>query len=218
MEYVEFKQTTKKNKLYHIGKYSFSKLEIKHLIVAFFLILMTIFVSQFGLKKVIMSFLTLEFWIIFGIYFLTIGLGFIFHELGHKLVAQHYGFVSEFRADFSMLFIMLAISVFSRFILLAPGAVMIWGRPTIKQNGIISIAGPLINLILAIIFVIIQIIIGPTLITSIGLSVNAFLGIFNMLPFWVLDGKKVLNWSTKYYLLVMIPLVLIFVLNILGYF
>lgn len=208
-------KSRKKNSLYKFGKYSFSKTEIIHLIVAFVMILLTIIMYQLGFNVVIKIIGTSHFWYLFLIYFITIGLGFILHELAHKLVAQNYGFLSEFRADFTMLGFMFILSLFSPFILLAPGAVLILGRPTIKQNGIISIAGPLTNLSLAILFIILKLIFGNVLIAgisvfNIGISINAFLGIFNMLPFWVLDGKKVLNWSIKYYLLVMIPLVAIF--------
>ena len=222
MEFVEFKDSGRKakNKLYHVGKYSFSKIEIRHLLIAFVMILLTIMVHQMGIATVVEMFPSSAFWIIFGFYFVTIGLGFVLHEMGHKLVAQYYGFVSEFRADFGMLFLMFGIAIFSPMILLAPGAVMIYGRPTIKQNGIISIAGPLVNLCLAFVFIILSLLFPGGLLSTLfnmGIMVNAFLGIFNMLPFWVLDGKKVLNWSLKYYLMVMVPLVLIFVGNMFGY-
>jgi Zn-dependent protease len=210
-DFVEFKQVRKKVKLFKIGEYKFSDIEIRHLAIAMIMIILTIFVHNYGLTTLMSSFLSKEFFILLGIYALTIGTGFLFHELGHKLVAQHYKFVSEFRADFQMLAIMFIAAIFLPIILLAPGAVMILGRPTIRQNGIISVAGPLVNLALAIIFTIIGIIFRPEgilgMIVSTGVLVNGFLGVFNMLPIWVLDGKKVLAWSKPVYAIVMVALI-----------
>lgn len=214
-DFVEFKEVRKKIKLFKIGKYKFSTIEIKHLTIAMIAIILTIFVHNFGIETLLNSFLSKEFFIVLGIYALTIGTGFLFHELGHKLVAQHYKFISEFRADFQMLAIMFIAAIFLPFILLAPGAVMILGRPTIRQNGIISIAGPLVNLALATIFTTIAILFKPIgilgSIVSTGILVNGFLGVFNMLPIWVLDGKKVWAWSKPIYIITMLAL-LIFLL------
>ena len=41
---------------------------------------------------------------------ITVGTGFLFHELGHKFVAQKYGCWAEFRADNYMLLLALATS------------------------------------------------------------------------------------------------------------
>lgn len=212
VEYVNY-ESPKEPKLYKFGKFSFSNIEIKHLSFALFMIILTIFAFQnkraiFNLS-ILFSLNTLY---IFGLYALTIGLGFLLHELGHKFVAQHYGYISEFRADFNMLFLMFILALFSPLIFLAPGAVMIMGRVTKKQNGIISVAGPLVNLTLASIFMIIGFFFNPIsgsmfeLVITLGIKINAFLGVFNMLPIWVLDGKKVFAWNKYIYFLVMILL------------
>ncbi len=210
-DFVEFKELRKKVKLFNIGRYKFSDIEIRHLSIAMVAIILTIFVHQYSLTTLLSSLTSPDLYIMLGIYSLTIGTGFIFHELGHKFVAQHYNFISEFRADFQMLAIMFGIALFLPFIFLAPGAVMILGRPSIRQNGIISVAGPLVNLALAAIFTIIGLIFGTTgilgTIVMTGIFVNSFLGIFNMLPVWVLDGKKVLAWSAPIWTTVMIALV-----------
>jgi hydrogenase-4 membrane subunit HyfE len=41
----------------------------------------------------------------FPMCFATVGLGLVLHEVGHKLLSQHYGFEAKFRANYSSLFI-----------------------------------------------------------------------------------------------------------------
>ena len=211
-EYVEY-NAPKGPKMYKFGKYSFSTTELKHLSIAFLMITLTLMALQRGILGRQNEIDLLSFIIIF---FFSVGLGFLLHEIGHKLTAQYYGYISEFRADFFMLFISFVIAILFGFTFLAPGAVMILGRPTIKQNGKISVAGPLINLTIALIYVMLNLIINPaqgtllSFIFSVGIIVNAFLGIFNMLPFWILDGKKVLAWNKPVYFSVMGALLIIF--------
>jgi len=129
---------------------------------------------------------------------LTVGVGFLFHELSHKLVAQKYGAIAEFRAFDYMLIFALAMS-FLGFVFAAPGAVMIaGGKINIKRNGKISVAGPLTNLILAVIFLAInKLTINNFLgtLSQYGFFINSWLALFNMIPFWNFDGKKIFIWN-----------------------
>src|SRR3989344_3697160 len=84
---------------------------------------------------------------------LTVGLGFLLHELAHKLIAQRYHCFAEFRSFDFMLILALIMSFFG-FVFAAPGAVMINGYVTKERNGKISVAGPITNLILALLFLI----------------------------------------------------------------
>jgi Zn-dependent protease len=81
----------------------------------------------------------------------TIGIGFLFHELAHKFVAQRYGCFAEFRSFDNMLLLALIMSFFG-FIFAAPGAVMIAGHLTRSQNGKISAAGPTMNILVSLFF------------------------------------------------------------------
>ena len=92
-----------------------------------------------------------SFYSIFIISSLTVGTGFLLHELGHKITAQRYGCFAEFRSFDNMLIMALVMSFFG-FVFAAPGAVMISGRINSRKNGIISAAGPLVNIGLALIF------------------------------------------------------------------
>lgn len=86
---------------------------------------------------------------LFGMMFALVALSFIGHEMGHKIVAQRYGMWSEYRMFPFGLLLSLAMSLVG-FMIAAPGAVMIRGdHITPEENGRISIAGPLVNLVLA---------------------------------------------------------------------
>lgn len=125
----------------------------------------------------------------------TVGIGFLLHELAHKIAAIQFGRVAEFRADYGMLaFAILA--GYAGFLFAAPGAVYHTGRQiTARQNGLIAVAGPLTNLALAVLFVPLALSGRLQFVGQLGVSVNLVLAAFNMLPFGPLDGKKVLGWN-----------------------
>ena len=133
----------------------------------------------------------------FIISLIVVGTGFIFHELAHKAVAQHYGCFAEFRS-FDKMLILAIIVAFLGFIFAAPGAVMIHGVINARKNGIISLAGPLTNIVLAVVFYIISILYPFTFIGTVGgygFMINTWLAIFNLLPFAFFDGAKVFYWT-----------------------
>jgi Zn-dependent protease len=142
-----------------------------------------------------------------GISLLTVGIGFILHEMAHKFTALKYGFWAEFRKDNTMLVVAVALAALVGVVFAAPGATVIYdvnGRGISReQNGRISVAGPMVNLLLCIPFIALLILGGSisttgnliTMTGMIGLQVNAMIAAFNMLPISVLDGRKVLSWN-----------------------
>jgi Zn-dependent protease len=132
----------------------------------------------------------------FALSMLTAGIGFLLHELAHKLIAQRFGQIAHFRADYGMLFLAVA-SAFAGFLFAAPGAVYHRGRITERQNGLIALAGPVMNLVLAVGFVALALFGSGFLgtIGAFGVGINLLLAGFNMLPFGPLDGRTVLSWS-----------------------
>jgi Zn-dependent protease len=142
----------------------------------------------------------------FGLSFLTVGVAFLLHELAHKVVAMRFGKIAEFRADYGMLFVAIMGALIG-FLFAAPGAVYHQGRSTLRQNGLIALAGPVTNLVLAAIFAPLAFF-GSGFLASIGglgLTINLFLAAFNMIPFGPLDGNTVKEWSLPVFVAVFVP-------------
>lgn len=133
----------------------------------------------------------------------TVGIGFLLHELAHKVVAQRYGCWAEFQSDGKMLLFMIAVS-FLGFVFAAPGAVVIHGFLDRARNGKISVVGPLMNVILALFFFFGSWIMSGAIgdIFSYGFVINSWLALFNMLPFWTFDGAKVFQWNKTVFTIV----------------
>ncbi|MFB6083667.1 MAG: metalloprotease [Halorientalis sp.] len=142
----------------------------------------------------------------FGLSFLTVGVAFLLHELAHKVVAIRFGKLAEFRADYGMLFVAIMGAMIG-FLFAAPGAVYHQGRSTPRENGLIALAGPVTNLVLAALFAPLAFFAGgfPASIGGLGLTINLFLAAFNMVPFGPLDGNTVKEWSTPVFVAVFVP-------------
>ena len=159
----------------------------------------------------------------FGVSLVTVGIGFVLHEMAHKFTAMKYGFWAEFRRDNLMLVVAVALAALVGVVFAAPGATMIYGPAiTRQQNGRISAAGPITNLVLCIPFAIL-LFAGQSipltvfslnvisLIGLVGLQVNAMIAFFNMLPVSVLDGRKVWEWNKGIFVVLFVAaLVLVF--------
>ncbi len=158
----------------------------------------------------------------FSVSLLTVGAAFVCHELAHKFVAQRYGCWAEFRLwtwGLVLALIMAFISALSGswIIFAAPGAVYIvpmvrrvgWNFDFgARSYGLISLMGPLINILLAVLFSPLRDLGGIlTLIGLLGYSINLWLAMFNMLPFPPLDGYKVFMWNRVVWAVITIPLI-----------
>ncbi|MFW5965510.1 MAG: metalloprotease [Halodesulfurarchaeum sp.] len=137
---------------------------------------------------------------------LTVGVGFLLHELAHKVVAVHFNQYARFKADYGMLLLAIGGGL-AGIVFAAPGAVVHRGRLTARQHGLIALAGPVTNLALAALFVPVTLI--DPLLGSRGVSINLLLAAFNMLPIGILDGATVKDWSLPVYLAVTIPSVVL---------
>jgi len=183
---------------YRIAGYEFSSTEVRDLLAAW-LALGVAFAVFFagGGPNILALVVTPE---LLVVSLLTAGVGFLFHEVAHKVVAVRYDQIAEFRADYSMLFLAL-MSAMIGFIFAAPGAVHHQGYLTKAEHGHIAIAGPVTNLLLAAVFVPIYVsgvALGVDILGTLGrfgIVINLFLAAFNLIPYGPLDGKTVMSWS-----------------------
>ena len=187
----------------------FSNQEVEQLLRAWFVISLAFAIllndTEFSLSP---AFFT-GFFGEFVISAITVGLGFLLHELSHKFLAQRYGAIAEFRSFDTMLFVALAMSFFG-FIFAAPGAVFIRGNINTARNGRISAAGPIVNIGLAFIFAFLYFAFSAFESNSLllrlaeyGMYINAWLAVFNMLPFWQMDGIKIWRWNRQTYFILL---------------
>jgi Zn-dependent protease len=181
-----------------------SKQEIKELLIAWLLISITFAIarSQESGKSISSGILSAGFLYLIIISAITVGLAFLLHELAHKVVAQRYKCWAEFRMDIRMLMMALIMS-FLGVIFIAPGAVIIFGHINKRQNGIISLAGPATNIIIALLLLpaLLMDVSNPLMreIIQSGFLINSWLALFNMIPLWNFDGAKILRWSKIVY-------------------
>ncbi len=185
-------------------KYGFGQTELKELGISM-LVLTIAFAIVFsgGIQNIDWGF----FAFMFPVAAIAVLTAFVFHELGHKFVAQRYGCWAEFRYWQSGLMMALVFSLLG-FLFAAPGAVMVSGRVTEEQNGKISAAGPMLNIAMAVALI-------PVLLyfsneTFIGfvtffiIRINAFIGGFNLIPFMPFDGAKIVRWNIPVYIIMVI--------------
>src|SRR3989338_1022011 len=138
-----------------IGKIKTSKIELRDIAKAWIVLSLAfacIYAGANFLDGTISKIFSTQFIFLFLISLFTAGLGFLLHELAHKFVAQRYGCVAEFRAWDQFLFLALGMAAFIGFLFAAPGAVMISGMITRRENGIVSVAGPATNYVLGLLF------------------------------------------------------------------
>ena len=163
-------------------KLSFSKTEIKHLLVA------TGLVTAVGLSFNHYRHISVEFLLIFISAFLI-------HELAHKFLAQSYGSWAEFRTDlYGIMVTSISAIPFIPFKFIAPGAVMI-GLSDKSRFGRVAFIGPLTNIVMGFGFILAAYVFPDYPYLYSGASFNGWIALFNLLPFGVLDGQKIFDWN-----------------------
>ncbi|MGC8669560.1 MAG: site-2 protease family protein [Candidatus Micrarchaeia archaeon] len=193
------------------------KKEIKDIIIADLVLITAFTLTLCGGAEGMSNFAAFASYFIYLLPIVAFGvtLSFVFHELMHKFVAEHYGAIAAFRTSYMGLMITLATGFFG-FLLGIPGATMIYtSKFTRKEEGIVSIAGPLTNFAVFIASLLLLLILNPlknsyiSVMLSFTIFISILLAFFNMLPIPPLDGSKVLMWDKRIYIATMATIFLL---------
>jgi Zn-dependent protease len=154
------------------------------------------------------------------LYLLIFALTFILHELAHKFTAKYYGLWAEFRLSLIGLMVTLISAISPLIKIISPGTVFVSGEASRAALGKVSLSGPIINMLLSIIFLIINMSSSTSPFKTIfawGSIINAYVALFNLIPFSILDGVRIFWWN-KYIWTVTFLFTLILVVIDLAFF
>jgi Zn-dependent protease len=144
-----------------------------------------------------------------AIFALVMMASFLTHEIAHKVMAQKAGMWAEFRLT-TWGSVLTLVSVFLPFKMIAPGAMMIGGNAPLARDMIrISVAGVATNMVYSAMFLglffTLPVSAEYLLMLLFSAYINAFMAVFNMLPFGVLDGYKLFMLNKKLWMAAFIP-------------
>ncbi|MBY9006188.1 MAG: hypothetical protein KGD63_05475 [Candidatus Lokiarchaeota archaeon] len=152
---------------------------------------------------------------------------FLFHELGHRQVAVHFGLQTKFRllkfgmiiTVFGLIMGISSLATNSQALpsIALPGAVVVLGLDKIdRKTGLCKSAGPLVNLVYGSILLILSFFISNYPINFFigqAASLNFMLGLFNLIPIGILDGENIFKWNKKVYFSLVISMVFLITIN-----
>lgn len=171
----------------------FSQKEVKHIIIA------ALLVVGIGFSIGLYAFSVWDF-VVMGVFAGIMTTSFLVHELAHKIIAQKKGLWAEFRLT-TWGAVLTFVSVFLPFKMIAPGAMMIGGSmPSGADLLKISIAGPITNIIFSSVLLgVAYTLVPPTyaIMLFFAAYINAFMAVFNLIPFGILDGYKIFSFNKK---------------------
>ena len=184
----------------------FSHKEIKHIIVAALLVIgigfsIGLYGNYFG------GFSTQWTWAMMAIFAVIMTASFLVHEIAHKIMGQKKGLWAEFRLT-TWGSVLTLVSVFLPFKMISPGAMMLAGSPNGDDIVQISIAGPATNIILSTALLGSAYALFPSpyaVILFFAAYINAFMAVFNLIPFGILDGYKIFSFNKKLWALAFVP-------------
>lgn len=176
----------------------FTKNEIRDLIISVFVLALVF--SRFDFSLILLT-------------LFIVVIVFVSHEIiGHKFVAQHYGFDAEYKVwPLGLALGLITALIPGGFVIAAPGATYISpykkgfafrvGTLSKKQYAIISLAGPVVNIAFALSMLALNFFYAFD-VFSLTASISFFLAFFNLLPIPPLDGSKIISWNLPVWLVV----------------
>ncbi|MCL5949362.1 MAG: hypothetical protein M1490_02655 [Candidatus Bathyarchaeota archaeon] len=195
----------------------FSPKELKHIGIAALLVVgigfsIGLYGNYFG------GFLFEWTWGMMAAFAAIMTVSFLTHEIAHKVIAQKKGLWAEFRLT-TWGSVLTFASIFLPFRMIAPGAMIIGGSIHSGEDIVkISIAGPITNLVFS------SALLGfayaplPGAYSSLlffAAYINAFMAVFNLIPFGILDGFKIFSFNKKLWALAFIPSVILAIITFL---
>ncbi|MBE6487134.1 MAG: hypothetical protein E7Z86_00210 [Methanosphaera stadtmanae] len=206
----------------------FTKDEIKHLLLSF--IAVTIIFSIHLTNKYHWS--TNEFITVLPLTLIVFVISLILRTFIQKKIALDYRYTIQYKL-YSYGLIFSIITMIFNIIVLIPSYIdyglyerMISDNEKYK----ISLVGPVFNIILAVIFMIILLIIKPyfslnivdinfyiMLAAIIGFNVNSYMSFFNLIPFVVTDGLNLFNYKTSVWIILIVLSGILSVLSFTNY-
>lgn len=205
----------------------FSGIELFQLFVAIMLLSLALTLSQVSPFRGGLQFTNSS--AIVGLFFVAalvaVATGVGLHEIAHKIVAQRYGNWAEFRYNLRGLGIAFLFAVFG-LIIAAPGATLVSGVVSRQQNGRISAAGPISNILVGVTFLIasatilrgadqtdlLQVLVRFIFVST--WQINLILAGFNMIPILPFDGAKVWGWNKMAWVGIVATVVLLYVTGV----
>ncbi len=140
----------------------------------------------------------------------VLGVAFMGHELSHKFTAIREGFRSEYRMwpQGLAIAVLLALASGGSFVFAAPGAVYFEGgtffrRPGRKALTRISMAGITFNVALMWTSLLLFFVSGLSVLSYMAM-INGWLAIFNLLPFGMLDGRKLFGLNRNLWIVLIV--------------
>jgi Zn-dependent protease len=144
---------------------------------------------------------------------LTVSLGFVLHEMAHRYVARKLGYTATYTVWIPGMLLSI-VTAFLSVIFAAPGAVMVRRKlltheaaeVEINDIGKIAVAGPITNIILTLLFLLLSYLYYLTdglgvsstrfsIILFLGVEINSMFALFNLIPFGPFDGYKIYKWN-----------------------
>ncbi|BBD72564.1 peptidase M50 [Sulfodiicoccus acidiphilus] len=146
------------------------------------------------------------------------------HEIAHRQTARRYGCYSRFQLFPQGLILTVLLNFFAPFLIFTSGYTAIscgsfYNMGEARElSGKTAVAGPVTNLVVALISLALVFFVPMPFLLQFFLvstaDINAFVALFNMIPFGVFDGYKIFRWSKTWWIaVVLIALGLLFFLG-----
>jgi Zn-dependent protease len=146
------------------------------------------------------------------IYLRAGGIALVAHDLGHRIVAARYQLKTEYQFwGYGMLVILITSWLFGA-VFAQPARTIIEGDDK-KAPAFAFFIGPIVSLGLAFVFVVLVPFGGAlSTIGGLGFTMDPVNGLYMLMPFYPMDGKRVVEWGWKYWGIIFIPLLIFYVI------